>query len=63
MLVPAELRNRHIADRSDYFVNPKVRAMGAGLELLAVRKDGAKVPVEISLSRLLQKKASLYRQQ
>ncbi|HNP21830.1 MAG TPA: PAS domain S-box protein [Panacibacter sp.] len=53
MLVPAELRNRHIADRSDYFVNPKVRAMGAGLELLAVRKDGAKVPVEISLSPLV----------
>jgi len=51
-LVPADLRDRHVDDRSRYFSNPKVRVMGAGLALYAVKKDGTQIPVEISLSPL-----------
>ncbi len=52
ILVPVDLRDRHVDDRSRYFSNPKVRAMGAGLALYAVKKDGTQIPVEISLSPL-----------
>lgn len=50
LLVPAPLRDRHRAHRADYATNPRARAMGAGLDLLARRKDGSEFPVEISLS-------------
>ena len=49
-LVPEPLRGRHVRHRKDYSGNPRVRAMGAGLELVARCKDGREVPVEISLS-------------
>lgn len=50
MLVPAHFRDRHPAHRAGYFASPKTRAMGAGLDLEAVRKDGVEFPAEISLS-------------
>jgi protein-histidine pros-kinase len=53
MLVPARYRPTHSGDRKAYFVQPKRRPMGAGLELFGVRKDGSEFPVEISLSPLL----------
>ena len=49
-LLPEPLRGRHVRHRKDYFGNPRVRAMGAGLELVARCKDGRELPVEISLS-------------
>jgi len=51
-LMPSTFRQRHRHYRTEYFSNPKVRAMGSGLELFAVRKDGSQFPVEISLSPL-----------
>ncbi|MCY3942233.1 MAG: PAS domain S-box protein [Gemmatimonadetes bacterium] len=49
-LVPAASRSRHRGHRQRYGEAPHPRPMGEGLELLAVRKDGTTIPVEISLS-------------
>jgi protein-histidine pros-kinase len=50
MLVPGRFHARHPAHRQAYSAQPRVRAMGEGLELHAVRRDGSEFPVEISLS-------------
>jgi PAS domain S-box-containing protein len=52
MLVPRRFRDRHPAHRRGYARSPHVRAMGADLDLYALRADGTEFPVEISLSPL-----------
>jgi PAS domain S-box-containing protein len=52
ILIPSDFHKRHKGHRDKYFNDPKVRSMGAGLELFAIRKDGTQFPVEISLSPL-----------
>jgi len=52
VLVPEEARSRHQADRAGYGRDPQPRPMGIGFELQAVRRDGSRIPVEISLSPL-----------
>jgi PAS domain S-box-containing protein len=50
IMIPGNLKDMHVQHRSGYVKAPKVRTMGAGIELKAVKKDGTLFPVEISLS-------------
>ncbi len=50
MLMPARFRSRHVGHRDNYVENVRVRAMGAGLDLFGLRRDGTEFPLEISLS-------------
>ncbi len=50
LLIPEALREAHAAYRSEFFSDPKVRAMGAGRDLYGRKKDGSKVPLEIGLT-------------
>lgn len=52
LLVPERFRTGHPGHRTHYFSDPHPRAMGAGLELFARKKDGTEFPAEISLSPL-----------
>jgi len=52
ILLPDRYRGSHVGQRTGYFTNPRVRPMGAGLELFARRKNGEEFPVEICLSPL-----------
>ncbi|HZQ10675.1 MAG TPA: PAS domain S-box protein [Anaerolineae bacterium] len=52
MLIPPRFRGAHPDFRASYFRNVTARAMGAGLELFGLRRDGSEFPVDISLSPL-----------
>jgi len=52
LLVPPRLREDHSRDRMAFIADPGVRAMGAGRELFALRKDGSETPVELGLTPL-----------
>lgn len=52
ILIPARFAGRHPALRGAFVNTARPRAMGAGLELFGLRKDGSEFPVEISLAPL-----------
>ena len=49
ILIPERFRQTHPGQRIDYSNQPRVRPMGAGLELYGRRKDGSEFPVDIML--------------
>ena len=50
VLLPQRFKGGHVQRRSDYNANPKARAIGIGMDLLALKKNGTEFPVEISLA-------------
>lgn len=50
LLIPLRYRQAHPQYRTAFFATPHVRAMGAGRDLFALRKDGTEFPVEIGLN-------------
>jgi PAS domain S-box-containing protein len=53
ILVPARFRDAHPRYLRGYFQAPEQRAMGAGRDLFAQRRDGTEFPVEIGLNPLV----------
>jgi len=49
-LVPERFRDSHADHRGGFHLGPTPRAIGAGRELFALRKDGSEFPVEIGIS-------------
>jgi protein-histidine pros-kinase len=52
ILIPRRFKEKHPEYRNTFFASPKTRAMGAGRDLFARRKDGSEFPVEIGLNPL-----------
>ncbi len=50
MLIPKRFKGHHPFFRQEFFAKPAARAMGAGRDLFALKKNGAEFPVEIGLN-------------
>ena len=50
VLLPERFRKRHVEHRANFASEPRIRAMGTGLDLYARYRDGSEFPVEIMLS-------------
>jgi PAS domain S-box-containing protein len=49
-LLPERFRKAHTEHRHQYSEAPHTRSMGEGLQLFALRSDGAEIPVDVMLS-------------
>lgn len=58
MLLPTEMKERHVHHRDQFIKAPSNRGMGVGRDLFAKRRDNTVFPVEISLSHFTKKDES-----
>lgn len=59
-LLPSALRAGHTGLRAGYVRSPRLRPMGAGRELTAIRADGSAFPVEVGLSPVASRDEHLF---
>ena len=59
ILIPQRFHGKHLDHRSGFSKNMRLRPMGTGMELYALRKDGSEFPVEISLSPIESEEGTL----
>ncbi|MGZ3747978.1 MAG: PAS domain S-box protein, partial [Pseudobdellovibrionaceae bacterium] len=52
ILVPDRFRGGHVSKRDNFFTHPSHKIMGIVQDILAKRKDGTEVPIEVSLTPL-----------
>ena len=52
-LIPQRFYDKHIHHGKKYTENPQTRPMGLGMDLYGLRTDGTEFPVEISLTRII----------
>ena len=50
ILIPQRFRKHHHGERDQFFAHPRKRPMGAGVDLIGMRKDGSEFPADITLS-------------
>jgi PAS domain S-box-containing protein len=53
MLLPADVRERHVQHRRAFFADPRVRPMGLGHDLKGLRRSGEEIALEINLSPIV----------
>lgn len=54
-LLPDRFKSKDLKKKEGYFKNPRLREMGAGIELYGLRKDHSEFPIEVALSPIRQK--------
>jgi two-component system sensor kinase FixL len=59
IVIPERYRQRHVDHRATFSTNMRLRPMGSGMELYALRKDGSEFPVEIGLSPIESEEGTL----
>jgi diguanylate cyclase (GGDEF)-like protein/PAS domain S-box-containing protein len=52
LLIPQSARDAHVRHRKSYEANPYERPMGVRMELVARRRNGEELPVEVSLNSI-----------
>ncbi len=52
VLLPKELKKSHVGRRDSYAQKPERKQMGAGRDLFGLKKNGDKLPLEISLNHM-----------
>ncbi|MGA7803843.1 PAS domain S-box protein [Bradyrhizobium sp.] len=51
-LLPERFRGRHVGHRGNFMTDPRLREMGAGLELSGMRPDGSEFPVDVQIGAI-----------